>query len=188
MNITIFGHGHLASAVGKNFTESGNEVAYVTHETDAKIGDLAVLAVPYSAIKDIVKRYSKRLAGKIVVDATNPINFQNWTLTVPADSSSAAETAKLLPESKILKAFNTVTAASLTDGKLTNDTAAQVLVAGDDETAKQSLAKSLAESPLEIVDVGDLARARDLESLGMIELSMAANKKLPLSGGFLLVK
>lgn len=188
MQITIFGHGNLGSAVGQNFVASGNQVNYITHQSGEPVGDLVVLAVPFTAIDDIVSRYQDQLAGKIVVDATNPINFQNWTMAVPADSSSAAQTAKKLPQSKVLKAFNTSTAVSMANGKLANGQAPQVLVAGDDDDAKQTFEKSLADSPLTVIDVGTLARAHDLESLGMIELSMAAGKKLPMDGGFLIVK
>lgn len=188
MQITIFGHGNLGSAVGKNFEAAGNQVNYITHESGETIGDLVVLAVPFNAIDDIVSRYKDQLAGKIVVDATNPINFQNWTMAVPADSSSAAQTAEKLPQSKVLKAFNTTTAVSMTNGKLANGQAPQVFVAGDDDDAKQSFINSLSGSSLEVIDVGVLARAHDLEGLGMIELSMAAGKKLPMDGGFLIVK
>lgn len=188
MQITIFGHGHLATALAKNFEISDNQVNFITHEDGAPVGDLAVLAVPFQAVADVLKRYSDALSGKVLVDATNPLNFQNWQLLVPADSSSAAIDADQLPHTKVLKAFNTVTAGAMTAGKLANGQAPQVLVAGDDDDAKKLLADSLINSPLETVDVGPLTRARDLEALGRIELSMAFNKKLSMNGGFALIK
>lgn len=188
MQITIFGHGNLGQAVGKNFEIAGNQVNYITHQNNETVGQLVILAVPANAIDNIVSRYQDQLAGKIVVDATNPINFQDWSMTVPANSSSAAQTAAKLPKSKVLKAFNTTTAVAMTNGKLVNGQAPQVFMAGDDETAKQNFAQSLANSPLTVIDVGTLDRAQDLESLGRIELSMAAGQKLPMDGGFLIVK
>lgn len=188
MNITIFGHGHLGSAVGKNFELSGNQVQYVTHENNATLGDLIILAVPYSAVQDIIDRYQKKLSGKIIVDATNPVDFRSWNKLVPAGSSSAQQLAKLLPESKILKAFNTATAATLNAGQLSNGATPQVLIAGDNDSAKHTFISALKDSPLQVVDTGDLARARELESLGLLELSMAAHKRLPLNGGFLVIK
>lgn len=187
MDITIFGHGNLAQAVGNNFTLGGNNVHYITHENGKKLGDLIVLAVPYPAIDDIVSRYNDQFAGKVVIDATNPIDFQKWQLLVPADSSSAAELAEKLPNSKVLKAFNTVTAVNLANGKLGNGQAPQVLVAGDSDDAKQTLRTALQQSPLSIVTVGGLDRARELESLGLLELSMAAHKQLAITGGFLII-
>ncbi len=188
MNITIFGHGHLAQAVGKNLTTGDNRVTYLTHENNQSLGDLVILAVPYSAITDIVSRYRQELSGKIVVDATNPINFQTWQPLVPANSSSAQQLAKQLPNSTILKAFNTTTAVSLTNGKLANGQPAQVLVAGDDEDAKQVLTTALKASPLAVMNVGGLDRARELEALGLLELSLAFKKQLPMDGGLQIIK
>lgn len=188
MQITIFGHGHLAKAVAANFEKGDNQVNFITHENGATVGELVIFAVPFQAIDDIINRYKDQLDGKVVVDATNPLNFQNWDLLVPADSSSAAVTAQKLPNSHVLKAFNTVTAGAMTAGKLANDHAPQVLIAGDDDDAKQKLTSALAASPLETVNIGPLARACDLEALGRIELSMAFAKKLPMNGGFLVVK
>lgn len=188
MNITIFGHGHLGSAVGKNFELSGNQVQYVTHENNASLGDLIVLAVPYPAIQDIIDRYQNQLSGKIVVDAVNPVDFRSWNKLVPADTSSAQQLAESLPDSHVLKAFNTATAATLSDGQLSSGAAPQVLVAGDNDSAKQNLASALKDSPLQVINTGDLTRARELESLGLLELSMAAHKQLPINGGFLVIK
>lgn len=188
MKITIFGHGHLATAVGKNLVLGDNEVTYLTHEIGQVLGEVVVLAVPYAAIDDIIGRYQKQLAGKIVIDASNPINFQTWQPLVPAHSSSAEVLAQKLPKSTILKAFNTTTAISLTNGKLSNGQPAQVLVAGDDDSAKQAFTDLLTASPLRVIDVGSLNRAHELESLGLLELSMAFSKKLPTDGGFLIVK
>ena len=57
------------------------------------------------------------LAGKVVVDITNPLNFETFdSLTVPADSSAAAEIAAALPQSQVLKAFNTTFAATWPPG------------------------------------------------------------------------
>lgn len=188
MNITILGNGHLAQAVGKNLALGQNQVSYITHENDRSLADLVIFAVPFTAIDDIISRYQQQLAGKIIIDATNPLDFQTWQPLVPADSSSAAILAQKLPESTVLKAFNTTTAASLQAGRLSNGQPAQVLVAGDDEAAKQTLTSLLAASPLKVVNVGGLSRARELEALGLLELSMAFQKQLPMDGGFLIVK
>ena len=95
------------------------------------------MAVPYPALASLAKQYQAELAGKIVVDITNPLNFETWDeLVVPADSSAAQQLQKLLPESKVLKAFNNNFAATLQSGKI-GELPTTVLVAGDDEDAKQ---------------------------------------------------
>ena len=76
------------------------------------------------------------MAGKTVVDITNPLNFETFdSLTVPADSSAAAELAAALPSSKVLKAFNTTFAATL-GAKEVGPNKTTVLIAGDDADAK----------------------------------------------------
>jgi predicted dinucleotide-binding enzyme len=67
-----------------------------------------VLAVPYPAVAGVLARQGDNLAEKIVVDITNPLNFETSdSLTVPADSSATAEIADALPRPRVLKAFNT---------------------------------------------------------------------------------
>lgn len=186
MKVTIFGNGNLGKAINQNLATNGEQVNFITHQNGQQVGELVILAVPYEAIDDIVSRYQRQLAEKIVVDATNPIDFQTWQLK--ATPSSAEKLAKKLPDSTILKAFNTTTAISMANAKLANDTAPQVLIAGDDQAAKQKLINTLSASPLSAVDVGPLARAQQLEQLGLLELSMAASKQLPLDGGVQLIK
>ena len=80
-------------------------------------GDIVVLAVPHPAVEAIVAAYGDQLAGKIVVDITNPLDFATFdSLVVPADSSKAAEIAAQLPSATVLKAFNTTFAATLASG------------------------------------------------------------------------
>ncbi len=70
--------------------------------------------MPYPALDAITAAYGDQLAGKVVVDITNPLNFETFdSLTVPAGSSAAAELAEKLPSSRVLKAFNTTFAATL---------------------------------------------------------------------------
>jgi predicted dinucleotide-binding enzyme len=107
MEITIFGKGNMGQAIGKNFAEAGNNVQYYgSKDTAQQLGDIVVMAVPYPALAALAKQYQAELAGKIVVDITNPLNFETWDeLVVPADSSAAQQLQELLPESKVLKAF-----------------------------------------------------------------------------------
>ena len=121
------------------------------------------------------------------MDLTNPVDFTTMDgLTVPADSSAAAELATALPHSHVLKAFNTNFASTLTAGTVGPlDTA--VLVAGDDDAAKATFADVLTSSGLKAVDVGSLKRAREHEALGFLQISLAAQGKVAWTDGFGLV-
>ena len=185
MEITIFGKGNMGQAIGKNFAEAGNTVQYYgSKDTAQQLGDIVVMAVPYPALAALAKQYQAELAGKIVVDITNPLNFETWDeLVVPADSSAAQQLQKLLPESKVLKAFNTNFAATLQSGKI-GELPTTVLVAGDDEDAKAAFKSVLASSALRVLNAGKLKRAREMEATGFLQMTLAASEQIGWDGGF----
>jgi predicted dinucleotide-binding enzyme len=115
-HVSIIGTGNMGTAISGIVTAGGNTVeVFDTSGPDTPLtGDVVVLAVPYPAVADIVAKRGQELAGKVVVDITNPLDFSTFdSLTVPADASAAAELAGALPESRVLKAFNTNFAATL---------------------------------------------------------------------------
>ncbi len=115
----------------------------------------------------------------MVVDITNPLNFETWDeLVVPADSSAAQELQKLLPNSKVLKAFNTTFAATLQSGQVGGQQQTTVLVAGDDDDAKATFKEALKGSPLAVLDAGKLKRARELEATGFLQMTLAASEQI----------
>jgi predicted dinucleotide-binding enzyme len=147
-----------------------------------------ILAVYYPALAEVIDRYADDLAGKIVVDITNPVDSETMDgLAVPAGSSSAEELAAKLPSSRVLKAFNTNFAATLAN-KSVGPNKTTILVAGDDEAAKTTLIDALVAGGVDAVDAGSLKRARELESLGFLQISLAATEKIGGTGGFALVK
>ncbi|MBG6217032.1 putative dinucleotide-binding enzyme [Arthrobacter sp. CAN_A6] len=189
-SFTIFGKGNMGSAIAGVVTAGGASVEHIDNSsTGATVNsDVVVLAVPYPALKAITAQYGDQLAGKIVVDITNPLNFDTFdSLVVPADSSAAAELAAALPSSKVLKAFNTTFAATLASQSVgPNQTT--VLIAGDDAAAKDTLAAAVKAGGVDAVDAGSLARARELESLGFLQLALAAGEKIQWTSGFALVR
>jgi NADPH-dependent F420 reductase len=184
--ISIIGTGNMGQAIAGVFGKGGHSVQLLG-EADAATavnGDVVVLAVPYGAVPSIVAERRDSLAGKVVVDITNPVNFETFdSLVVPADGSAAAEIAKQLPESKVVKAFNTTFAGTLAAGTVGPNTTT-VLLAGDDAEAKSELAGAIAAGGLKAVDAGSLARARELEALGFLQISLAAGEKISWTGGF----
>ncbi len=186
--VTIFGDGNMGTAIASVLAAGGATVDHITTSTeDPKVtGDLVVLAVPYPAVAGIAEKLADQLAGKTVVDITNPIDFSTFdSLTVPADGSSAAELAKALPSSRVLKAFNTNFAATLA-AKQVDSIKTTVLIAGDDPEAKALLSDAVTAGGLDAIDVGGLSRARELESLGFLQVSLAIGEKINWDGGFAL--
>jgi predicted dinucleotide-binding enzyme len=188
--VSIIGSGNMGQAIGSVVTRGGNTIDPIGHQSTTVTGDIVILAVPYPSLSDIVGRLGDQLAGKIVVDITNPLNFKTFDeLVVPADSSSAAELAKLLPNSIVLKAFNTTFAATLATGKVgDSELTTTVLIAGDDAAAKETLAAVVTAGGLNAIDAGSLKRARELEAIGFEQLVLASGEKIGWGSGFAIVK
>jgi len=153
---------------------------------DAITGDIVVLALPYPAIDEVLDVVGARLAGKTLGDITNPVDFATFNgLVVPADSSAAAQIAVRVPEANVLKAFNTSFGGALLARKVAGQDVA-VLVAGDDAEAKSALIELIDQGGLRGVDAGPLDRARELEALGFLSITLAAAGKTGWASGFIL--
>jgi predicted dinucleotide-binding enzyme len=188
-NVTIFGTGNMGSAIASVLSAGGASVEHIGTDAIGTItGDVVVLAVPYSALADITAKYAGQLAGKIVVETTNPLDFSTFdSLVVPTGSSATAELAAALPSSKVLKGFNTTFAATLATKKV-GDLTTTVLVAGDDAAAKETVVGLIAAGGVQALDAGSLSRAHELEALGFLQLTLAGAEKISWTGGFGLVK
>jgi 8-hydroxy-5-deazaflavin:NADPH oxidoreductase len=185
-HVSIIGTGNMGSAIAALITKGGNTVeVFNSGDTDKPItGEIVVLAVPYPSVADVHGKRGEQLAGKIVVDITNPLNFETFDgLTVPADGSAAAELAAALPDSRVLKAFNTTFAATLAAGTV-GGLPTTVLIAGDDADAKALLAGIVTAGGLRAIDAGSLKRARELEAIAFLQITLAAAEKISWTGGF----
>ena len=188
--VTIVGKGNIGSAVAAIAAAAGHDVQVLDTATPdvAIIGDVVVLAVPHPAVGDILATYGDQLAGKVVVDITNPVNFETFDGLVVADGSSfAADLAAKLPNSTVLKAFNTNFASTLASKKV-GDLQTTVLIAGDDAAAKATLASAVEAGGLSAIDAGSLKRAHELEAIGFLQITLAAGEKIAWTGGFGVVR
>jgi NADPH-dependent F420 reductase len=188
-HISIIGSGNMGQAIAA-LAGKGDHVVELFDSSEAEkqvSGDIVVLAVPYPAVEGVLAQRGASLAGKIVVDITNPLDFETFdSLVVPADSSATAVIAAALPESRVVKAFNTTFAATLTSGAV-GPLTTTVLVAGDDEDAKAQVAQVVTDAGLQTIDAGPLTRARELEAIGFLQIKLAASEKIAWTGGFGLV-
>ncbi|WP_199422207.1 NADPH-dependent F420 reductase [Actinotalea solisilvae] len=204
--ITIIGAGNIGQAVAGIAAAGGNQVQLLARDLertqqaatasgaaagvvgDAITGDVVVLAVPYPAVAEVLGTYGPALAGKVVVDPTNPLDFSTFdALVVPADGSAAAQIQAQVPDARVLKAFNTTFAGTLATRSI-GDATTTVLIAGDDADAKAVVADVVRGGGLEAVDAGALKRARELEALGFLQLTLAAGSTIDWTGGFSLVR
>jgi 8-hydroxy-5-deazaflavin:NADPH oxidoreductase len=189
-NVTIFGSGNMGSAIDEVLTAGGATVDHIgSADPPGPVnGDMVILAVYHTAFRDIVDKYGDKLAGKIVVDIANPLDPETFDALVPAPhSSSAADLAAALPSSRVLKAFNTNLGPTLR-AKQVGPNKTTVLVAGDDADAKAALISAVRAGSLDALDVGPLARARELEALGFLQIKLAMTEQIGWTGGFTVVR
>jgi len=203
-SVTIIGAGAIGSAVAAIAVKSGATVQILTPDLqeaasvaqrvgaesgtvgDEISGDVVILAVPYSALSALADTYRGQFEGKVVVETTNPVDAKTFDgLMVPPDSSATAELQAQLPGARVLKAFNTNFAATLSTGR-TGDAPLTVLVAGDDESARQSVIDLVHAAGLEATSAGSLKRARELEAIGFMQMVLAAQEVISWNGGFAL--
>ena len=187
--VSILGTGNMGSAIASVVEKGGNTVElFGSSDVDKPVtGDIVVLAAYYASVGEILAQRGEQLAGKIVVDITNPVNVETFdSLVVSADSSATAEIAAALPQSRVVKAFNTTFAATLASGTV-GDKPTTVLIAGEDADAKSLVAGIVTAGGLRAIDAGSLRRARELEALGFLQITMAAADKVAWSGGFAVV-
>lgn len=200
MNFTIIGAGNMGRGIGTRLLSGGNNVVIMDRNnadaeklagelrSAAKAGatvgaaamgnpiasEAVVLAVSYGSVPEILAQYGNQLAGKIIVDITNPINATFDDLATPTGSSAAEEIAKLAPAgAKVVKAFNTTFAGTLVAGKVAGQSL-DVFIAGDDAQTKERLSEAFKASGLRPIDVGPLRRARQLEGIGLLHITLQA--------------
>jgi NADPH-dependent F420 reductase len=196
MHVTIIGTGNMARAIGSRALAGGHDVTVVGKDeeraeeaaaalhdsggrgsistaldSDQPGGDVVVLAVYYPDARAAVEQYRDQLAGKVVVDITNPVNESFDGLVVPPDASAAQELAALAPGARVVKAFNTTFAGTLVAGEVAGQQL-DVFIAGDDDEAKGAVASLARDGGLNPIDAGGLDRARELEALGLLHMTL----------------
>ncbi len=135
-----------------------------TNELAAAAGELAVLAVPFAALAPLLEAAREHLAGKVVISTVVPIDFSTPHPFAPPHEGSAAELAQvLLPNARVVAAFHHVAAHDLED--LSRAVDGDVLLAGNDKTAKSEVAHLVRDVGARPVDVGALPQSAVLEAM-----------------------
>lgn len=206
MDIAIIGAGNVGGALARAFVRSGHAVtitarssdraSQVARATGAKLAatnaeaagsaDVIVLATPFSSAADVAAEIKDAARGRVIVDATNRMSFGPTGPDMDTSISNAEELAALLPDSHVVKAFNTLFASNQADPVL-DDVQLDGYVAGDDGASKARVLALVASIGLEPVDVGPLTRARQLESLAFLNISLNATNNGSWRSGWKLV-
>jgi predicted dinucleotide-binding enzyme len=188
-SISIIGLGNMAGVLAGRALAGGNTVEIIGRDPakakdlagtlgggatagtfgTAPAGDIVILAVPNASAVPVVAQYGKALAGKVIIDITNPVNADATGLVTPDGTSAAQEIAQAAPASAhVVKAFNTVFGHVLAPGR-----SLDVFFAGDDARAKASVSAFIESLGLRPLDAGGLEMARWLEGAGLLMISLA---------------
>ena len=192
MDIAIIGAGNVGRSLATAFVRAGHTVTIasrdpedagaVAAETGATVADsneaaasassVVVLAIPFSSAADIAAEIGDAVAGKVVVDVSNRMSFGADGPDIDTSTSNAEELAALLPGASVVKAFNTLFASNQSDPIADGVQLDGYVAADDDAGDARSSSTSSSRSAFDPVDVGPLARARQLEGLAFLNITL----------------
>jgi len=183
MNIGFVCAGNVAQSLGGLFSESGNMVMYGTPNPKGdqlsisevcSFGEVVCFAIPFQAMNEVLTAQRANLKGKIVVDITNAINLEDWSPIFLGEESGAELAARLLPESKVVKAFNTIFADVMTNEKQQfNDEKLTAFIASDDKEAALVIKELADNAGFRGLVVEGLKNARHLEAMAHLNIAIA---------------
>src|SRR6201981_1764199 len=187
-NISIIGTGNMARAIGALSVAGGNTVEVIGRDQSkaaelakalggnattgefgaVPAGDIGLVSRLYANVVPVVAQYGDALAGKVIVDISNPFNSAADALAIPDSTSIAQEVAKAAPASaSVVKAFNTIFGVVLAQGRPLD-----VFIAGDDARAKAGVAEFIESLGLRPLDVGGLNMAHWLGGTGLVGMGL----------------
>jgi predicted dinucleotide-binding enzyme len=177
----------LADRLATEIATSGHGRAQ-SAELDARIGgDAVILALPYETALETARKRSGELAGRILIDVSNPIDPSFDELLTGPDVSGAEEIAAAAgPEVKVVKAFNTNFARTLLSGEV-GGMPIDVFVASDHEDAKAKVMGLIGRAGLRPIDAGPLRRSRLLEAMQLLAVTLQVRHGLGFTTAFKLL-
>jgi len=191
--VAILGNGMVGTTLAKGFAELGYQVVFGTRDVEsdktraalaavpgsraaslaeaAEAGSVVVLALPWVGLEaGIFAAGPHNLAGKLVIDPSNPLDFSGDmpTFAVGQSDSAGELVQRLLPQSQVVKAFNIVTAVHMVHPHLPDGTP-DMFIAGNDDKAKARVAELLKSFGWrDPIDAGPITNSRLLEALSML--------------------
>ncbi len=188
MNIGIIGAGNIGATLGRHWIEAGHFVRFgvrdlarvkplltelgasasVSSARDAaQFGEVLVFAGPYGAWPDFATEAKDILRGKVVADAANPYAQRDGAIVEAVAKSgygSGKYTASLLPDSHVVKAFNTIYWVDLRDKAYQPRELLAMPIAGDDTSALTTISALASDAGFEPVIVGGLDKSAFLDA------------------------
>ena len=205
--IGILGAGNLGQPIGRHWAAAGHTVAFGSRTPErlistvepwgeraraatlteaADFGDIVLLSVPNRALDELLTALGDRLAGKIVIDATNPIARSadgRIISTLDHGVTEGRHTAKTLPDSVVIRAFTHVMHELVWSRGTRQRMTWGMALAGDDAAAKAVVAELIADTGFTPVDIGGLDDSAALDPGGAIFPKMFSPTDLRILAG-----
>ncbi len=180
MKIGILGSGAVGQALARGYARHGHDVLIGTRKSEVEglpVGspdqavadaDIVMLAVAGRASVDVTGAVAHLLEGKILVDATNPLDFSAGAprLFVGFEDSLGEQVQKAAPGARVVKAYNTVGNTLFVDPQLPGGPPT-MFIAGNDDAAKATVTQLLEDTGWEVADLGGIEASRWLEAMCM---------------------
>jgi predicted dinucleotide-binding enzyme len=185
MKIGIIGTGRIGGALARHWVGAGHEVLMSSRSPDelrplaaelgprarvgtpreaAAFGDVVLVSVPYAAMPQIGADYAAELAGKIVIDTSNPVERRDGAMALDAQRKGAGvATAEFLRDTRVVRAFNCIPAASLAGQANRQPARLAIPIGGDDEEALEVAQRLVSDAGFDPVVVGSLAETRQFD-------------------------
>lgn len=169
----------------KELVAKAGKSARAATAADAAASDVVLVATPWPATKAVIA--STNLAGKVVIDATNPLLPDLSGLDLGTTTSAAEAIAAWAPGARVVKAFNTVGYPVMADPVVAGQKAV-MFYCGDDAGAKGIAGQLATELGFNAIDAGPLAQARLLEPFALLWISLAMKQGFGFHWGFTVAK
>jgi hypothetical protein len=209
MKIGIIGSGNVGGALGQRWAAAGHDIKFGVRDAAkpelvallkkigarasagtvaeaAAFGEILVLTTPWNGTQAAIQSAGD-VAGKIIVDCTNPLKSDLSGLSIGLDTSGAEQVAQWARGARVVKCFNTTGAENMTNPRFGSDRAVMFL-AGDDDAAKAIVGKLGEDLGFEMVDAGRLEIARLLEPVAMLWVHLAFRRGLGRNFAFKLLR
>lgn len=191
MKVGIIGSGDVGKRLGDSFVDLGHQVKIGTRDAGkladwasrhgkhasvgsfadaAKFGDIVVIATLWTGTQSAIEMAGpENMAGKVVIDVTNPLDYSTMppTLSIGHTDSAGETVQRLLPGAKVVKAFNIVGNPHMYKPKFTEGRPT-MFICGNDDSAKKMVTDILTAFGWESIDIGGIESSRLLEPLAML--------------------
>lgn len=185
LKIGIIGTGRIGGALARHWVNAGHEVLVSSRNPDelrplaaelgprarvgtpreaAAFGSVVLVSVPYGAMPQIGNDFAAELAGKVIIDTSNPVERREGAQALEWQRKGAGvSTAELLKNDRVVRAFNCIPAASLANEANRQPARIAIPIGGDDAAAIAIAERLIRDAGFDPVMVGSLAKTREFD-------------------------